>query len=123
MKSRKDKILTFDYSSFWYASGPCTVRLAANGDIELKEKFQNQIKASDKKQIIEKEDMMIQIQDWKYDKKIVVVDEVNHGTVQVQVPNPGEYKDKYYQHADCAIYNLCVDEKYRKVVQVIPCCW
>ena len=39
MKSRKDKILTFDYSSFWYASGPCTVRLAANGDIELKEKF------------------------------------------------------------------------------------
>ena len=39
MKSRKDKILTFDYSSFWYASGPCTVRLAANGDIEIKEKF------------------------------------------------------------------------------------
>ena len=39
MKSRKDKILTFDYSSFWYASGPCTVRLAANGDIELKENF------------------------------------------------------------------------------------
>ena len=39
MKSRKDKILTFDYLSFWYTSGPCTVRLAANGDIELKEKF------------------------------------------------------------------------------------
>ena len=39
MKSRKDKILTFDYSSFWYASGPCTVKLTANGDIELKEKF------------------------------------------------------------------------------------
>ena len=39
MKSMKDKILTFDYSSFWYASGPCTVRIAANGDIELKEKF------------------------------------------------------------------------------------
>ena len=58
--------------------------------------------------------MMIQIQDWKYDKKIVVVDEVNHGTVQVEVPKPGEYKDKYYQHADCAIYNLWVDEKYRK---------
>ena len=58
--------------------------------------------------------MMIQIQDWKCDKKIVVVDEVNHGTVQVEVPKPGEYKDKYYQHADCAIYNLWVDEKYRK---------
>ena len=57
---------------------------------------------------------MIQIQDWKCDKKIVVVDEVNHGTVQVEVPNPGEYKDKYYQHADCAIYNLWVDDKYRK---------
>ena len=57
---------------------------------------------------------MIQIQDWRYDKKIVVVDEVNHGTVQVEVPKPGEYKDKYYQHADCAIYNLWVDEKYRK---------
>ena len=35
---------------------------------------------------------MIQIQDWRYDKKIVVVDEVNHGTVQVEVPKPGEYK-------------------------------
>ena len=58
--------------------------------------------------------MMIQIQDWRYDKKIVVVDEINHGTVQVEVPKPGEYKDKYYQHADCAIYNLWVDEKYRK---------
>ena len=58
--------------------------------------------------------MMIQIQDWRYDKKIVDVDEVNHGTVQVEVPKPGEYKDKYYQHADCAIYNLWVDEKYRK---------
>ena len=57
---------------------------------------------------------MIQIQDWRYDKKIVVVDEVNHGTVQVEIPKPGEYKDKYYQHADCAIYNLWVDEKYRK---------
>ena len=57
---------------------------------------------------------MIQIQDWKCDKKIVVVDEVNHGTVQVEVPKPGEYKDKYYQHADCAIYNLWVDERYRK---------
>ena len=60
--------------------------------------------------------MMIQIQDWKCDKKIVVVDEVNHGTVQVEVPKHGEYKDKYYQNADCAIYNLWVDEKYRKVV-------
>ena len=57
---------------------------------------------------------MIQIQDWKCDKKIVVVDEVNHGTVQVEVPKPWEYKDKYYQYADCAIYNLWVDEKYRK---------
>lgn len=46
--------------------------------------------------------MMIQIQDWKCDKKIVVVDEINHGTVQVEIPKPGEYKDKYYQHADCA---------------------
>ena len=58
--------------------------------------------------------MMIQIQDWKCDKKIVVVDEINHGTVQVEIPKSGEYKDKYYQHADCAIYNLWVDEKYRK---------
>ena len=57
---------------------------------------------------------MIQIQDWKCDKKIVVVDEINHGTVQVEIPKSGEYKDKYYQHADCAIYNLWVDEKYRK---------
>lgn len=58
--------------------------------------------------------MMIQIQDWESSQKIVVVDEINHGTVQVEVPKPGPYKDKYYQHADCAIYNLWVDEKYRK---------
>ena len=57
---------------------------------------------------------MIQIQDWRYDKKIVVVYEVNHGTVQVEIPKPREYKDKYYQYGDCAIYNLWVDEKYRK---------
>lgn len=25
---------------------------------------------------------MIQIQDWKCDKKIIVVDEINHGTVR-----------------------------------------
>ena len=58
--------------------------------------------------------MMIQIQNWESSQKIVVVDEINHGTVQVEIPKPGEYKDKYYQHADCAIYNLWVDEKYRK---------
>lgn len=57
---------------------------------------------------------MIQIQDWICDKKIIVVDEINHGTVQVEIQKLGEYKDKYYQHADCAIYNLWVDEKYRK---------
>lgn len=57
---------------------------------------------------------MIQIQDWESSQKIVVVDENHHGTVQVEVPKPGPYKDEYYQHADCAIYNLWVDEKYRK---------
>lgn len=57
---------------------------------------------------------MIQIQDWELSQKIVVVDENHHGTVQVEVPKPGHYKDEYYQHADCAIYNLFVDEKYRK---------
>ena len=58
--------------------------------------------------------MMIQIQDWELSQKIIVVDEIHHGTVQVEVPKPGPYKDEYYQHADCAIYNLWVDEKYRK---------
>ena len=57
---------------------------------------------------------MIQIQDWESSQKIVIVDEINHGTVQVEVPKPGPYKDEYYQYADCAIYNLWVDEKYRK---------
>lgn len=57
---------------------------------------------------------MIQIQDWESSQKIVVVDENHHGTVQVEVPKPGPYKDEYYQYADCAIYNLWVDEKYRK---------
>ena len=57
---------------------------------------------------------MIQIQDWEQSQKIIVVDEINHGTVQVEVPKPGPYKDEYYQYADCAIYGLWVDEKYRK---------
>ena len=58
--------------------------------------------------------MMIQIQDWETSQKIIVVDEINHGTVQVEIPKPGPYKDEYYQRADCAIYNLWVDEKHRK---------
>ena len=57
---------------------------------------------------------MIQIQDWELSKKIIVVDEKHHGTVQVEVPKPGPYKDEYYQYADCAIYGLWVDEKFRK---------
>lgn len=57
---------------------------------------------------------MIQIQDWEQSQKIIVVDENHHGTVQVEIPKPGSYKDEYYQFADCAIYNLWVDEKYRK---------
>ena len=57
---------------------------------------------------------MVQIQDWELSQKIIVVDEIHHGTVQVEVPKPGPYKDEYYQYADCAIYNLWVDEKYRK---------
>jgi ribosomal protein S18 acetylase RimI-like enzyme len=58
--------------------------------------------------------MMIQIQNWESSQKIIIVDEINHGTVQVEIPKPGPYKDEYYQYADCAIYNLWVDEKYRK---------
>lgn len=46
---------------------------------------------------------MIQIQDWESSQKIVVVDENHHGTVQVEVPKSGHYKDEYYQYADCAI--------------------
>ena len=57
---------------------------------------------------------MIQIQDWELSQKIIVVDEIHHGTVQVEVPKPGPYKYEYYQYADCAIYNLWVDEKFRK---------
>ena len=57
---------------------------------------------------------MIQIQDWEQSQKIIVVDENHHGTVQVEVPKPGPYKDEYYQYADCAIYNLWVDEQFRK---------
>ena len=40
---------------------------------------------------------MIQIQDWELSQKIVAVDEIHHGTVQVEVPKPGPYKDEYYQ--------------------------
>ena len=57
---------------------------------------------------------MIQIQDWELSQKIIVVDENHHGTVQVEIPKPGPYKDEYYQYADCAIYGLWVDEKFRK---------
>ena len=38
--------------------------------------------------------MMIQIQDWESSQKIIVVDEVMHGTVQVEVPKPGPYKNE-----------------------------
>lgn len=64
--------------------------------------------------MIYRKDMMIQIQDWESSQKIIIVDEINHGTVQVEIPKPGPYKDEYYQYADCAIYNLWIDEKYRK---------
>jgi ribosomal protein S18 acetylase RimI-like enzyme len=64
--------------------------------------------------MIYRKDMMIQIQDWESSQKIIITDEINHGTVQVEIPKPGPYKDEYYQYADCAIYNLWVDEKYRK---------
>jgi len=57
---------------------------------------------------------MIQIQEWEKTRKIMIVDEEHHGTVQVEIPKPGKYKDEYYKHADCAIFNLWVDEPYRK---------
>lgn len=39
---------------------------------------------------------------------------MSHGTVQVEIPKPGRYKDEYYQNADGAIYNLWVDKAFRK---------
>lgn len=57
---------------------------------------------------------MIQYQDWAESQEIIIADEMNHGTVQVEIPKPGRYKDEYYQNADGAIHNLWVDKGHRR---------
>lgn len=58
--------------------------------------------------------MMIQYQDWAESQEIIIADEMSHGTVQVEIPKPGRYKDEHYQNADGGIYNLWVDKAFRK---------
>lgn len=57
---------------------------------------------------------MIQIQQWYDAKRILVVDERHHGSVQVCIPAPDYEDSKLSGKADALIYALWVDEPYRR---------
>lgn len=56
---------------------------------------------------------MIQQQQWYMERRILIVDENNHGTVQVSIPESSETDSKIYESADALIYALWVDKPYR----------
>ena len=55
---------------------------------------------------------MIQYQDWKYSTRILIIDEKNHGSIQVFIPYCDEDKP-LDGNADALIYSLWVDKPYR----------
>lgn len=57
---------------------------------------------------------MIQIQQWYDAKRILVVDERHHGSVQVCIPAPDYEDSKISGKADALIYAIWVDEPYRR---------
>lgn len=54
---------------------------------------------------------MIQQQQWYMERRILIVDENKHGTVQVSIPEYSE--SKIDEYADALIYALWVDKPYR----------
>lgn len=56
---------------------------------------------------------MIQHQQWYDAQRVIVVDERNHGTVQMCIPAPNYEESRLEGKADALIYALWVDEPYR----------
>lgn len=54
---------------------------------------------------------MIQKQTWKDEIRILITDEVNHGSVQISIPL---YHSDIFDKADALIYSLYVNTAYRK---------
>lgn len=55
---------------------------------------------------------MMQYQDWKYSTRILIIDEKNHGSIQVSILYRDEDKP-LDGNADALIYSLWVDKPYR----------
>lgn len=58
--------------------------------------------------------MIIQHQRWLGERRILIVDEINHGSVQVSIPDDIYFDTKISNRADALIYALCVDANYRR---------
>ena len=59
------------------------------------------------------EEKMIQIQTWMDSRRILVVDELGHGSVQVCIPNADVEDNRFQGKADALVYALWTDEKFR----------
>lgn len=57
---------------------------------------------------------MIQEQKWHDMTRIIVTDEENHGTVQVEIAKDGFKGTRIEGAADALVYNLWVDKPFRK---------
>ena len=56
---------------------------------------------------------MIQIQTWAASRRILVVNELCHGSVQVCIPNADVEDNRFRGKADALVCCLWVDEKFR----------
>lgn len=57
---------------------------------------------------------MIQLQIWADSRRLLIVDERNHGSVQVVIPNADVEDNRLRGKADALICCLWVDEGYRR---------
>ena len=58
--------------------------------------------------------MIIQHQQWLGERRILIADEINHGSVQVSIPDDTYLDTKIANKADALIYALWVDAHYRR---------
>lgn len=58
--------------------------------------------------------MIIQHQQWLGGRRILIADEINHGSVQVSIPDDTFLDSKIENKADALIYALWVDVHYRR---------
>ena len=56
---------------------------------------------------------MIQLQRWMDSRRILVVDELGHGSVQVCIPDADVEDNRFRGKADALVYALWVDEPFR----------